>query len=154
MSACNAADSWVRKIPWRRKWQSTPALLPGKSHGWRSLIGYTPWGRKESDTTEWLHLTSSLQLSNRLLFSRSGAWDSFGTTWTVACQASLSLGFLRQEYWSELPSPFPGDLPDPGIEPASPALAMGFFTTEPPGKPNLGKERPVISDCLLNLFMS
>ena len=46
---------WVRKIPWRRKWLSTPALLPGKSHGWRILIGYSPWGRKESDTTEWLH---------------------------------------------------------------------------------------------------
>ena len=48
-------DSWVGKIPWRRKWQSTPALLPGKSHGQRSLIGYSPWGRKESDTTEQLH---------------------------------------------------------------------------------------------------
>ena len=48
-------DSWVRKIPWRRKWQSTPALLPGKSHGQRSLIGYSPWGRNESNTTEWLH---------------------------------------------------------------------------------------------------
>ena len=43
--------------------------------------------------------------------------------------------FSRQEYWSELPIPFPGDLPDPGIEPESPALAGGFFTAEPPGKP-------------------
>ena len=48
-------DSWVGKIPWRRKWQSTPALLPGKSHGQRILIGYSPWGLKESDTTERLH---------------------------------------------------------------------------------------------------
>ena len=48
------------KIIWRRKWQSTPALLPGKSHGRRSLIGYSPWGRKESDMTEWLHFTSLL----------------------------------------------------------------------------------------------
>ena len=48
-------NTW--KIPWRRKWQSTPALLHGKSHGWRSLIGYSPWGRKESNTTEWLHFT-------------------------------------------------------------------------------------------------
>ena len=46
---------WVRKIPWRRKWQPTPVLLPGESHGWRSLAGYGPWGCKESDTTEWLH---------------------------------------------------------------------------------------------------
>ena len=41
--------------PWRRKWQPTPVLLPGKSHGWRSLAGYSPWGHKESDTTEQLH---------------------------------------------------------------------------------------------------
>ena len=43
--------------PWRRKWQSTPELLPGKSHGQRSLESCSPWGRKESDTTEWLHFT-------------------------------------------------------------------------------------------------
>ena len=42
---------------WRRKWQPTPAFLPGESHGQRSLVGYSPWGRKESDTTERLHLT-------------------------------------------------------------------------------------------------
>ena len=46
------------KIPWRRKWQSTPTLLPGKSHRWRRVIGYSPWGLKESDTTERLHFTS------------------------------------------------------------------------------------------------
>ena len=43
------------KIPWRRKWQSIPVLLPGECHGWRSLVGYCPWGCKESDMTEWLH---------------------------------------------------------------------------------------------------
>ena len=48
-------NPWVRKIPWRRKWQSPPVLLPRKSHGQRSLVGYSPWGRKESDTTEPLH---------------------------------------------------------------------------------------------------
>ena len=61
--------------------------------------------------------------------------DSFATPWTVACQAPLSMGFPRQEYWSGLPFPSPGDLPNPGIEPLSPALEGGFFTTEPPGKP-------------------
>ena len=45
------------EIPWRRKWQPTPVLLPGKSHGWKSLVGYSQWGHKESDTTERLHLT-------------------------------------------------------------------------------------------------
>ena len=56
-------------------------------------------------------------------------------SWTVAHQAPLSMGFSRQENWSGLPFPSPGDLPDPGIEPVSPALAGGFFTTETPGKP-------------------
>ena len=45
-------DPWVRKIPGRRKWQATPVFLPGKFHGQRSLAGYNPWGRRESDTTE------------------------------------------------------------------------------------------------------
>ena len=58
----------------------------------------------------------------------------FATPWTVACQAPLSMGFPRQEYWSLLPFPSPRDLPDPGIEPASLELAGGFFTTEPPGR--------------------
>ena len=56
----------------------------------------------------------------------------FVTPWTVSCQAPLSMGFSRQEYWSKLPFPPPGDLPDPGTEPMSlmsPALAGGFFTT-------------------------
>ena len=43
------------RFPWRRKWQSTPVLLPGKSHGQRSLVGYSPWGHKESDMAERLH---------------------------------------------------------------------------------------------------
>ena len=58
----------------------------------------------------------------------------FATVCTVACQASLSMGFSRQEYYRGLPFPSPGGRPDPGIEPASPALAGRFFTTEPPGK--------------------
>ena len=57
------------------------------------------------------------------------------TPGTLARQASLSMGFSRQEYWSGLPFPSPGDLPNPGIEPVSPALAGRFFTTEPLGKP-------------------
>ena len=94
---------------WRRKWQPTPVFLSGKSHG-QSLLGYSSWGRKESDMTERL------------------------STWTVACLAPLSNVFPRQEYWSGLPFPSPRDLPNPRIEPTSPALAGRFFTTEPPGK--------------------
>jgi len=55
--------------------------------------------------------------------------------WTVAHQAPLPMGFPRQEYWSGLPFPFPGDLPEPEIESVSPTLAGRFFTTEPKGKP-------------------
>ena len=61
--------------------------------------------------------------------------DSFATPRTVPHQALLSMGFPRQEYWSGLSFPSPGDLPNPGIKPMSPALAGGFFTTELPGKP-------------------
>ena len=61
--------------------------------------------------------------------------DSFAIPWTKACLASLSMGFSRQKYWSGLPFLPPGDLPDPGNKPESPALAGRFFTTEPSGKP-------------------
>ena len=61
--------------------------------------------------------------------------NSFLTPWTVAHQAPLPMGFPRQEYWSGLTFPPPGDLPDPGIKHTWPALAGRFFTTESPGKP-------------------
>ena len=61
--------------------------------------------------------------------------DSFATPWAVACQVPLSMGFPRQEYWRGLPFASPGDLPNPRMSPVSPALAGGFFTVEPPGKP-------------------
>ena len=52
-------DLWVRKIPWRRKWQPSPVFLPEEFHGQRSLVGYSPWGLKESDMTERLSLSMS-----------------------------------------------------------------------------------------------
>ena len=69
------------------------------------------------------------------LFSCSVVSDSFPTPWTVAHQAPLSMGFPRQEYWSGFLFPSPGDLPDPGIKPSSPALGDGLLATEPAGKP-------------------
>ena len=60
--------------------------------------------------------------------------NSFGTPWTTANQAPLSIEFSQQECWNGLPFPSPEDLSNPGIEPTSPALAGGFFITEPPGK--------------------
>ena len=89
----------------------------------------------------WAHGTA-LSWLVYVLYSRSvrvgPVVSDSATPWTVARQAPPSMGFSRQEYWSGLPFPSPGDLPDPGIEPVSPessALAGGFFTTEPPGKP-------------------
>ena len=58
----------------------------------------------------------------------------FATPWTVAYQAPPSRGFSRQEYWSGLPFPSPGDLPNPDTEPRSPALEADTLTSEPPGK--------------------
>ena len=59
---------------------------------------------------------------------------TLATPWTVAHQAPLPTGFSRQEYWSVLPFPSPGGLPDPGIIPKSPALEVDSLSTEPPGK--------------------
>ena len=60
------------------------------------------------------------------------AWK---TPWTVACKVPLSVEFSKQQYWSGLPFPSPGDLPDPGIEPGSPTLQADALPSEPPGKP-------------------
>ena len=65
--------------------------------------------------------------------------------WTGARQALLPMGFSRQEYWSELPFLPPRDLPEPGIEPVSPASQVGAFTAEPPGKPQNLAKRPKCS---------
>ena len=72
-------DSWVGKIPWGRKWQPAPVFLPGEFHGQRRLVGYHPWGGKESDMTE--ATKQQAQLSNTL--PKSGAkmchfWSNFG----------------------------------------------------------------------------
>ena len=69
------------------------------------------------------------------------------TPWTVAYQAPPSMGFSRQEYWSGLPFPFPGDLPDPGIEHRSPAFQADALTSEPSGKPYLSEVSEVAQSC-------
>ena len=74
-----------------------------------------------------LHETSMKLLSHVRLFA---------TPWIVAHQASPSMGFSRQEYWSQLPFPSPGDLPDPEIEPGSPALWADTLPSKPPGNPS------------------
>ena len=88
------------------------------------FLGMGPVSETNMKLGEWRHATSKCVLSHSVIFDTS--------------PVSSVMGIFRQEYWSGLPCPPPGDLPDPGIKPASlasPALAGGFFTTEPPGKP-------------------
>ena len=85
------------------------------------------------------HLQSCPRKEKKVkLFSRV---QLFATPWSVAYQAPPSMGFSRQEYWSGLPFPSPGDLPDPGMEPRSPAFHAEALTSEPPGKSNTTKPR-------------
>ena len=65
-------DPWVGKISWRREWLPTLVFLPGKSHGQRSLVGYSPWGRKESDMTEQLHINKHTHI--KFFFKKAGCW--------------------------------------------------------------------------------
>ena len=152
-----------RRSPWRRKWQPTPVFLPGKSHGQRSLADNSSLGHREADATEhngickWKMRLRRERASQPLFFVRFWcpvllpSWSLWlwmcvcaqslshvqllVTPWTVACQSPLSMGFPRQEYWSGLPFPPLRHLVNPGIEPASPALAGRYFTTEPCEKP-------------------
>ena len=95
---------------------------PGVGDGQEGLACWDSWGHKESDMTErlnWIELTESVSLAQ--------SCPTLAAPWTVAHQAPLSMGFSRQEYWSGLPFPSPGDLPDPGIKPGSPALQALFI---------------------------
>ena len=78
-----ASIPWVRKIPWRRKWQPTPVFLLGKSHGQRSLADYSPWDRKELETTEWLHFLSFYGEEYEVSFkirNKTTTWPNHPTT--------------------------------------------------------------------------
>ena len=79
--------------------------------------------------------SSSLEKSSKHNVKLLSRVQLFVTPWTVACQAPLSMGFPRQEHWSGLPFASPGDLPEPGIEPRSPALQADSLPSEPLGKP-------------------
>ena len=105
----------------------------GESHGWRSLVGCSPWGLKESGMTERLHFHFSLSCigegnGNSLQCSCLDNPRDGGAWWAAVYGILLS----RQEQWSGLPFPSPGDLPDPGIEPRSPASRADALTSEPP----------------------
>ena len=136
-------DLWVKKIPWRRKQQATPAFLPGESHGQESLVGWSPWGHKRvgHDTETKQQKASYLPNTACVHVCILSYVQLFATPWAVACQAPLTTEFSRQKYWSGFPVPTPGNLPNPGIETTSlvsVALASKFFSTAPLWKPNAG----------------
>ena len=132
-------DPWIEKIPWRRVWQSTPVFLPGESHRERSLQAtvhrvakswtwlkqlsmhfFNAWSKSISSGVQQLCPEDSL--ISKVKVKLLSCVRLFAPPWTVAYQAPPSMRFSRQEYWSGLPFPSPGDLPNPGIEPGSPAL--------------------------------
>ena len=102
--------SWVGKIPWRRQWQHTPVLLPGKSHGRRSVVGYSPWGSKESDTTERFHFVITVNEKCVCVLSYPTLWGSMdcsppgssahfpGKNTGVGCHFLLQGTYLAQEW--------------------------------------------------------
>ena len=142
-------DPWVRKTPWRRKWQHTSVFLPGKSHGQRSLAGYHPWGCKKSDKTQPPNNNiKKLKIKRRKMLilkftketwrskHRSCIFPNISICDPMDCSqpGSSITGFSKQEYQNGLPVLSPGDLPKPGIEPSSPTLQADSLPSEPPGK--------------------
>ena len=111
---------WLFATPWTAAHQAPPSIGFSRQEYWSGV----PW---------YLDLTAKICIHVHFI---SCVWF-FATPWTAAHQASLFLEFSRQEYWDGLPFPSLGNLPNPGIKPASfvsPTLAGGFFTTEPPGE--------------------
>ena len=141
-------DPWVGKIPLRRAWQPTPVFRPGESHGQRNLVGYSLWGCRELDTTErlsrakhcWLYLALTAVQAFRVAGTRGYALAVVCSLLTAGLllqgAGSGRTGFSRRGSQAQL-SRSVQELPGPGIEPGSPVLAGGFFTSEPPEKPIL-----------------
>ena len=127
------------KRPWC--WERLKAGGEGDDRGWDGwMTSPTQWTqvRVNSGSWWWTGRPCVLQSMGSQRVGHNWATElNWSRVWTVAPQASLSMGFSRQEYWKGLPFPSPGDLPNPGIEPLSPALTGGFFITEPPVKLHL-----------------
>ena len=140
----HCCDPRVGKIPWRRKWQPTPGFLPGKPHGQRSLAGYSDGGHKIALATEqqWqLALLNKASYSNNIcsavtvniynqlwcVLSRSIMSDSVQSHGLQPTKLLYTWGFSRQEYWSGLPCPPPGDLPSPRLNPCLPHCRHSLY---------------------------
>ena len=144
MGSLRVGHDWATSLSlftfmhWRRKWQPTPVFLSGESQGQRSLVGCCLWGCTESDT-DWSDLAAAAASIESVKVKVVS--DSAQPPWTVAHQAPLSMEFSRQEYWSGLPFPSPGDLPNPGIELGYPALQADSLPFKPLRKPPIKIKR-------------
>ena len=129
------------------KWTTQELLQMDFKSGWWGMgerMGYPHWGSAGSWDTVLALNVNKLQFlclqhgdsESEVAQLLSRVWI-FATLWTVGHQVPPSVGFPRQEYWSGLPFPSSGYLPDPGIEPESPTLRADTLTSEPPGKPNM-----------------
>ena len=141
---------WVWKIPWSKKWQPLQYSCLGNPMDREAWQATADWVAKSQIRLSMcvcvcvcvcVHQRSQILLYANSYYLVAKLSDSFETPWTVAHLATLSMGFSRHEYCSGLPFPPPGNLSNPGIELTSPALAAGFFTTEPPGEKKEQKSR-------------
>ena len=104
-------NPWVGKIPWRREWQPTPVFLPGECHGQRSMVGYSPWGYKESDMTEQVTHTSNWQHSGKestcqCRRCRFNPWVRkipWRRKWQPTCILAWGKNPMNQEAWWATP---------------------------------------------------
>ena len=126
---------WKKQNDWdpreAPKWLKSPTKIASVSEG-TEAAKMLPCTERIWETWANRSFVTNLRYDTAVVLSCLSHVRLFSTLWTVACQAPLSMGFSRQEYWSELPCPPPGDLPDPWIEPKSlrsPVLAGGLFTT-------------------------
>ena len=120
-----AVESWASSLVSLSPWITMPP---------QGVIAKSKWDNTYAKCLAYLPLPSDFLFPQ--VWSLSSVWLS-ATPWTLAYQASPSMGFSRQEYWSGLLFLSPGDLPDPGIELGSPTLEAGALTSEPLGKPLL-----------------
>ena len=132
------------------KWSVSCSVMPNPlwPHGLQPTRLLCPWHFPGKDTGVGCHFLFQITIVKDVyqflqsivkLKSLSCAW-LFSTTWTVTHQAPLSMEFSRQEYWSGLPFPSPGDLPNPGIESGSSTLQVDALPSEPPGKPTINSQ--------------
>ena len=129
------------KIPWRRKWHPTPAFLPGKFHGWKSPVGYSPWGRKESDTTERLSFFFFFYNKMRLfpVLFPFHKWENSGSRKMPNKNNLKKSESVSHSFVSDTLQPYglqptrllcPWDSPGKNTEVGSHSLLQGIFPTQ------------------------